>query len=101
MSWCKSPDVGLPDPDKVFYLELSATAAEQRSVYGEERYETVAFQKQVEQQFDKLRGKEWLTLDAARDIDSLHAEILDETLRVIDASADQPIGKLWTNGNAD
>ena len=96
LSWCKAPDVGILSPDRVFYLELSPVAAEKRAVYGEERYEKVAFQQKVEEQFGKLRGEQWMTLDASRDIESLHREILQETLRVIEASHDLPIAKLWT-----
>lgn len=89
--------MGILSPDRVFYLQLSATAAERRAVYGKERYEKVAFQQEVERQFEKLKGDQWMTLDASRDIESLHAEILQETLRVMDASGDLPVAKLWTS----
>lgn len=95
LDWCKAPDVGIPDPDRVFYLELSPTAAQERAVYGEERYEKVAFQQQVERQYGELKGEQWMVLDASRDIESLHKDILQETLRVIKASCDLPIAKLW------
>lgn len=91
--------MGIPNPDRVFYLELSAAAAQKRAVYGEERYEQVSFQQLVERQFEKLRGKEWMKLDASKDIDSLHAEILQETLQVIDANGELPIGTLWTDSD--
>ncbi len=95
LSWCKGPDIGIPCPDRVFYLKLSAAAAEKREVYGKERYEKVAFQDKVATQFEAMRGKEWLTLDASKDIDVLHSEILKETLHVIDSCSQQPISKLW------
>lgn len=95
LSWCKAPDVGIPRPDRVFYLELSALAAEKRAIYGEERYELVSFQQQVENQYEELKGEEWQTLDASRDIESLHAEIYKEALRVVD-NANLPIRSLWT-----
>lgn len=97
MWWCRAPDVGIPRPDRVFYLELSAQAAEKRAIYGEERYEKVAFQQQVEEQYKELREEEWLTYDASKPIDTLHTEILEEALRIVDASAELPIGSLWTN----
>ncbi|KAL5476299.1 hypothetical protein EMCRGX_G026225 [Ephydatia muelleri] len=34
MEWCKSPDVGLPAPDVVFYLTLPAEVAQTRQEYG-------------------------------------------------------------------
>lgn len=96
LCWCKAPDVGILRPDRVFYLELSAVAAEKRAIYGEERYEKVSFQQQVEEQYQKLKEEEWLTFDASKNIDTLHAEILKEALEVVDASTKLPIGNLWT-----
>ena len=43
-AWCQAPDAGLPAPDAVFFLSLSAEAAEARGGYGEERYEKADFQ---------------------------------------------------------
>ena len=96
LSWCKSPDVGLPAPDVVFYLKLSPEAAQLRSVYGKERYETLTFQKKVESQFEALKGPEWRELDASKDVESLHAEISDITYSVMKSSKNRPIGELWT-----
>ena len=45
LDWCKGPDRGLPAPDIVFYLHLSADQAQARAEYGVERYEKTAFQK--------------------------------------------------------
>jgi len=42
--WCMAPDVGLPAPDAVFFLDLSVEAAAARGGYGEERYEKADFQ---------------------------------------------------------
>ena len=80
----------------MFYLKLPATVAEKRDVFGSERYEQVAFQQEVEKQFQCLKDKEWVELDASRDIDSLHTEILSRTSTIIGQSADQPIRELWS-----
>ena len=96
LSWCKAPDVGLPAPDVVFYLKLSPEAAQQRAVYGEERYEKVDFQKKVERLFEALKGPEWHELDASKDIESLHTEICSVTDSVIETRRNTPIGELWT-----
>lgn len=96
LSWCKAPDIGLPAPDVVFYLKLPPEAAQERAVYGNERYERVAFQKKVEGQFDLLKGPEWHELDASKDIETLHAEISTITDSVIRENKNSPIGKLWT-----
>ena len=38
MEWCKMPEVGLPEPDAVIYLTLSAEEAAKRGAYGGERF---------------------------------------------------------------
>ena len=97
LAWCKGPDVGIPRPDLVIYLKLEAKAAERRDVYGEERYEKVSFQQQVEEQFEALKEEDWMLMDASRDIVSLHTEILAKALEVIDKCGDSGIDSLWTN----
>lgn len=96
LSWCRAPDIGLPAPDVVFYLKLPPEVAEQRAVYGKERYEQVAFQKKVEQSFEKLKGPEWRELDASQDIETLHKQICAITDSVMKEKKNSPIGKLWT-----
>lgn len=48
------PDVGLPKPDLVMFLQLSPAEAALRGQFGEERYETSVFQKAVQQKFEQL-----------------------------------------------
>jgi dTMP kinase len=55
--WCKQPDAGLPRPDTVLYLTLSAEDAAQRGGFGGERYETTAFQCSVREAFAALRDE--------------------------------------------
>ena len=38
-------------------------------IYGEERYE-VSFQQLVGDEYEHLRGKEWLDIDASKDIET-------------------------------
>lgn len=54
MDWCMKPDVGLPKPDLVMFLQLSPAEAALRGQFGIERYETSAFQKLVQQKFQHL-----------------------------------------------
>ena len=39
LAWCRAPDVGLPRPDAVVYLDVPSEVAESRGSYGEERCE--------------------------------------------------------------
>lgn len=59
MEWCKSPDIGLPAPDLVIYLDLSVSNALERGGYGQERYETPEMQTKVREQFERLKGPGW------------------------------------------
>lgn len=54
LEWCMNPDVGLPKPDLVLFLQLHPTEAAQRGEFGAERYETSDFQKVVQQRFQHL-----------------------------------------------
>lgn len=49
-----NPDVGLPKPDLVMFLQLNPSTAANRGEYGTERYETSAFQRTVSQRFEEL-----------------------------------------------
>lgn len=54
IDWCKNPDVGLPKPDLVMFLQLNPSVAENRGEFGSERYETSHFQNTVHQRFKEL-----------------------------------------------
>ena len=49
-----SPDVGLPKPDLVMFLQLNPSDAALRGQFGTERYETSVFQRAVQQKFEQL-----------------------------------------------
>lgn len=49
-----NPDMGLPKPDLVMFLQLNPNMAANRGEYGIERYETSAFQRTVHQRFEEL-----------------------------------------------
>lgn len=59
MTWCKNPDRGLPDPDLIFYLDISTKDAQTRGSYGEERYEKAEFQERVAEIYEQLKSNDW------------------------------------------
>lgn len=59
MAWCKNPDRGLPNPDVVFYLDISIKDAQTRGSFGDERYEKVEFQERVADIYKQLRSNDW------------------------------------------
>lgn len=97
LGWCRTPDVGLPEPDCVVYLTLNPVDAAKRGDYGGERYEDTDFQTKVERNFRELRETSWRVLDAARSIPEIESELLNLALEVVEKSGTAPLGSLWTN----
>ena len=95
LAWCKNPDIGLPAPDLVFYLTLPPEVARERGEYGKERYETANFQAEVEKRFVEMREESWRTISASRTIDSIHKEVLETALEVIQGQSQTLIKPLW------
>ncbi|XP_053565860.1 thymidylate kinase [Bombina bombina] len=98
LHWCKQPDVGLPKPDIVLFLNLSPEAASSRGDFGNERYENNAFQQKVLKRYTELMEDEtinWKLIDASQSVESIHEEIRDMSEETIQLAQNQPIGKLW------
>ena len=101
LEWCKGPDVGLPKPDIVFFLDIPMEEAAKRGDYGAERYEKEEFQAKVRQHFLSLADPDWKVLDATKSVDALHAIVHSLTTDVQAAVGMQPISSLWTDGIRD
>lgn len=98
LDWCKGPDVGLPKPDLVMFLQLNPSEAAQRGQFGEERYENSTFQKRVQQRFEELMkdtSVNWKVIDASQSIDDVHTNIQNHSLNSINKAQDTPLGELW------
>ena len=76
-TWCRAPDIGLPEPDVVVYLRINSEIAEKRGGYGEERYEKKAFQEKVGAQFEVFCGedKNFMVVDGGNEPDKVAADI--------------------------
>lgn len=55
LPWARAPEVGLPRPDAVVFLDLGEEAAAARGGFGDERYETGAMQRRVRALFWGLK----------------------------------------------
>ncbi|XP_033638106.1 thymidylate kinase-like [Asterias rubens] len=95
LHWCKQSDVGLPKPDLVFFLEVKPEEAEKRDDFGDERYESTAFQVKVKNNFDLLKEESWRVLDASQSIDDLHQQILEIAENTICGDLPKQIDNLW------
>jgi dTMP kinase len=54
LQWAWAPEVGLPQPDVIFFLDISAKDAAARGGYGEERYEQEEMQSRVRSLYEKV-----------------------------------------------
>ncbi|KAK5930149.1 hypothetical protein CgunFtcFv8_026411 [Champsocephalus gunnari] len=97
LEWCMKPDVGLPKPDLVMFLQLSPAEAALRGQFGEERYETSVFQRAVQQKFEQLMkdpSVNWRAIDASQSVEDVHENITTHSLNTIDAAENLPLGEL-------
>ncbi|XP_071782356.1 thymidylate kinase [Centroberyx gerrardi] len=98
LDWCMKPDVGLPKPDLVMFLQLNPSEAALRGQFGEERYETSVFQRAVQQKFEQLMkdpSVNWQVIDASQSVEDVHTDIKTHTLNAINTAENQPLGQLW------
>ncbi|XP_031174057.1 thymidylate kinase [Sander lucioperca] len=98
LDWCMKPDVGLPKPDLVMFLQLSPAEAALRGQFGEERYETSVFQKAVQQKFEQLMkdpSVNWRVIDASQSVEDVHENIRTQSLNAINTAENQQLGELW------
>ncbi|XP_034737066.1 thymidylate kinase [Etheostoma cragini] len=98
LDWCMKPDVGLPKPDLVMFLQLSPSEAALRGQFGEERYETSVFQKAVQLKFEQLmkdRSVNWQVIDASQSVEDVHENIRSQSLNTINTAQNQQLGELW------
>ncbi|KAJ4993503.1 thymidylate kinase [Stagonosporopsis vannaccii] len=79
LSWCRHPDVGLPRPDLVLFLHISAEDAAQRGGFGDERYEKATMQERVRGLFEEVRdakeGEDFVVVDAGGSVEGVQGEI--------------------------
>mmetsp|Transcript_13882 Transcript_13882/g.30131 ORF Transcript_13882/g.30131 Transcript_13882/m.30131 type:complete len:267 (+) Transcript_13882:62-862(+) len=107
LGWCMGPDVGLPAPDAVIFLDLDQEEAEKRGGYGGERYEKRDLQIRVRRRFAELQSIDeeqgrvpWHVVDAKRSIGEVKKElasiVTDTMERVRRESA--PLARMWGEG---
>ncbi|SJL17786.1 related to thymidylate kinase [Armillaria ostoyae] len=95
--WCRSPDIGLPAPDLVLFLDITPEKARERGGYGNERYEKEEMQRRVREQYKRIESEnvvQWATIDAGREREQVAAEIWAHVKPLVDG-IDHAIAKLW------
>jgi len=107
LDWCMSPDVGLPAPDVVIFLDLEMEEAEKRGGYGGERYEKRDLQIRVRKRFaelqsiDEKRGRvPWHVVDGKQSIEDVEKElasIVKDTVERVERDR-APVSRMWGEG---
>lgn len=91
LDWARSPEVGLPRPDHVIFLDLHAKEAERRGGYGLEKYEKREMQERVRELFVGLtmKGEEessdMAVVDAGYSVQQVSSAIWDKVSNVVTA----------------
>jgi len=89
--WCITPDIGLPQPDLILFLDMSVVQAMERADFGGERYETREFQEKIRANFHYIKdrsegrgGPEWKEIDATKSKVEVAALIAEYTLPLLE-----------------
>ncbi|PSR85771.1 thymidylate kinase-domain-containing protein, partial [Coniella lustricola] len=95
LSWARRPEVGLPRPDLVVFLDLDGEEARRRGGWGEERYEKKEMQERVREVFWVLAGKKKGREDESPEDEAFKEE--REDLVVVDAggSVESVAEEVW------
>jgi len=101
LDWAKAPDVGLPRPDVVVFLDLEPEEAEKRGGYGDEKYEKKEMQQRVRELFLGLlktdgHGAVMKVVNAGESVEVVGDRVLEkveETLKKV-ADGRSEIGRI-------
>jgi len=94
LNWCKQPDVGLPRPDLVVFMDVTEEVAKQRGGFGEERYEVAEFQRRVRQNYEQLKDETWVEVCADGTLEEVESKLLDIVNKEL-ARERAGVSKLW------
>lgn len=106
--WCRAPDISLPAPDLVLFLDVTPEIQAARGGYGEERYEKADLQRRVREVFRRIAGEfqtpksiessivRWQEIDAGRSKQDVSNDIWAAVQPFVEkGGVGRPIGRLW------
>ncbi|OMP85609.1 Thymidylate kinase [Diplodia seriata] len=98
LEWARHPEVGLPRPDVVVFLDISPEKAAQRGGFGSEKYETARMQKRVRDLFADMKmlqqeGQDFVSIDAG-DVEDEVAKKVEEAVLEAVKKVDEEDGPL-------
>lgn len=96
LEWCRQPDRGLPKPDLVCFLDVSPEEAAKRGGFGNERYETQAFQDKVRANYKQLIEDNWKIINTdGKSLDQVYDDIRENVNSVLLTGKRGKIEPLW------
>lgn len=105
-NWARGPEIGLPRPDLVIFLDLDPEEAKKRGGYGDEKYERIEMQRKVREGFHALsRGGEeesedMVIIDAGSTVDVVSKQVVEVVrLRIPVIMPELRKVKEWTRPN--
>eukprot|EP00612_Vaucheria_litorea_P008026 CAMPEP_0171474670 /NCGR_PEP_ID=MMETSP0946-20130122/2561_1 /TAXON_ID=109269 /ORGANISM="Vaucheria litorea, Strain CCMP2940" /LENGTH=221 /DNA_ID=CAMNT_0012004641 /DNA_START=11 /DNA_END=672 /DNA_ORIENTATION=- len=99
IEWCKSPDIGMPSPDLILFMDLEIEKATEREKFGEEKYEKADFQRKVRDNFFHLMELEkgnsnWIVIDASKSIEKISNDIFSAVNESLSNATNKPLRRL-------
>ena len=95
LSWCKQPDIGLPRPDMVCFLDVSKEVAMKRANIAGEEYNLTEFQRKLRENYTRLRDPSWVTVNADRTMEQVESELSKIVWEEVGKQDRKEVGKLW------
>lgn len=103
IDWCWSPEINLPEPDLIFFLDIDPKEAAKRGEYGEERYEKLDFQIKVRKKFHEIIKRDsanWQKIDATASIEEIQNSVREEAMKAIKATEEMPLNRIKKLGES-
>lgn len=99
LEWAREPDVNLPRPDLVIFLDLNPDEAVKRGGYGDEAYEKRDFQQAVRVLFRRIKeagqeeSEDMVVIDAGGSVEEVSHKIKETVNAKLSAVERGDLGK--------
>jgi dTMP kinase len=84
LAWAYHPEVGLPRPDIVLFLDISQEEAAKRGGFGNEKYEVKKMQDRVRELFAEMQNgpdkDDFVMIDAGKSLEEVGTSIWKATM---------------------
>ena len=94
LTWARHPEVGLPRPDGVIFLEISPDEAAKRGGFGGERYETKRLQDRVRELFKEMselpdESEEFVVINANGSLEEVAQKVWEAARHILEYDSEE------------